>query len=101
MVEENDPLRERWRAKGFLLPTSEASKKREFEFSLFGRVFMGEIRTATTGLWDDYMNSGAVHTSGLSIRKCRLLAEDDHVLEFSQVVFLKWSFSLAIIKGEE
>lgn len=100
MVEKSDHLKERWRAKGFLLPPEE-SKKRGFEFSLLGRVVIGELRTATTGFWDDYTNSGAVYTSGLTIRKCRLLTEDDRVLQFSQIIFLKWSFSLAVLKEKE
>ena len=98
MVEEYDPLKERWRTKGFLLPTSEASKKREFEFSLFGRVFMGELVTSPSGYWDDYLNSGSVHTLGLAIRKCRMLAEDDEIVSFSQIIFMKWAFSLGVLK---
>lgn len=82
MVEKNGPLKERWRAKGFLLPTSEDSKKRAFEFSLSGRVVIGELRTSTTGFWDDYTNSGSVYTSVLTLRKCRHLTEDDKVLQF-------------------
>lgn len=97
MVKNNDPLKDRWRAKGFLLP-SEASKKREFEFSLFGRVFMGELRTSSTGYWDDYMNSGLVHTPCLAIRKCRMLTEDDEIISFNQIIFMRWVFSLGVLK---
>ena len=99
MVEKNDLLKQRWRVKGFLLPTSEASKKRGFEFSVFGRVFMGELATSTSGYWDDYMNSGSVHTIGLAMRKCRMLTEDDEIISFNQIIFMRWVFSLAVLKG--
>ena len=95
----NDQLKERWRSKGYLLPVSESSKKREFEFSLFGRVFMGELATSTSGYWDDYMNSGSVHTLGLAIRKCRMLTEDDEIISYNQIIFMKWAFSLGVLKG--
>lgn len=98
MGEKNDPLKERWRAKGFLLP-SEESKERGFEFALSGRVFMGELRTSSTGYWDDYMNSGSVHTSVLAIRKCRVLTEEDEIISFIQIILMKWVLSLGVLKG--
>ena len=100
MAENNDLLKQRWRSKGFLLPISEASKKREFEFSLFGRFFMGELTTAPSGYWDDYMNSGSVHTVGLAIRKCRILTEEDEIISFNQIIFMRWAFSLGVLKEE-
>lgn len=95
----NDQLKERWRSKGYLLPSSEFSKKREFEFSLFGRVFIGELATSPSGYWDDYTNSGSVHTSGLAIRKCRMLTEEDEIISFNQIIFMKWALSLGVLKG--
>lgn len=95
----NDQLKDRWKSKGFLLPSSESPKGREFEFSLFGRVFMGELATSTSGYWDDYMNSGSVHTLCLAIRKCRVLTEEDEIISFSQIIFMKWAFSLGVLKG--
>ena len=98
MVKNNDPLKDRWRAKGFLLPTSEASKKREFKLSLFGRVFIGELTTSPSGYWDDYTNSGSVHTLGLAVRKCRILTEEDEIISFNQIIFMRWAFSLGVLK---
>ena len=93
---ESNELRLKWIEKGFLLP-SEGCKKRGFEFKLFGKLVIVDLRTSNSGLWDDFTNSGTVHTNFLAIRRCHKILEDDSVLSFSKVVFWKWCLSVGVV----
>lgn len=94
---DNNELKRLWQERGFLLPRADCTPPKTFEFTLFGRVFMGELAISKTGYWDDFLNSGNVHTTGFAVRKCRGWNNGD-ILKFTQIIFLKWAFSLGIIK---
>lgn len=94
---DNSELKKLWQESGFLLPRSDCTTPRAFEFTIFGKVFMGELATSKTGYWDDFLNSGNVHTTSIALRKCRAWNNGD-ILEFTQILFMKWAFSLAIMK---
>ena len=95
LSKELEARKEIWRSKGFLVPSGEGSYRKEYEFKLFGRLYIAEIRKSSTGLWDSFNATGSVRTMLLSLHKERYLTEDGCVLEAKQVVLFKWIFSWA------
>ena len=93
MIELSEELKahkEEWRKSGFLLPNDQATKGREYNFELFGRTWIAEIRTSTSGYWDDYISNGSVHTHSLALRKVRYMSDEGNILVAKQIVFFKW-----------
>lgn len=93
MIELSEELKlrkEEWRKAGFLLPNDQATKGREYNFELFGRTWIAEIRTSTSGYWDDYISNGSVHTHSLALRKVRYMSDEVNILVAKQIVFFKW-----------
>lgn len=83
MIELSEKLmarKEEWRKLGFLIPNEDATRGREYNFELFGKTWIAEIRTSTSGFWDDFVANGTVHTHSLTLRKVRYLTENNEVL---------------------
>lgn len=90
LSEELKARKEEWRKLGFLLPNEDATKGREYNFELFGRTWIAEVRTSTSGFWDDFIANGSVHTHSIAFRKVRYLTENNEMLVAKQIVFFKW-----------
>lgn len=98
MIEYSEALKKRkeeWIKLGFLLPNEDSDEKPSYEFSLFGRDYLAEIRKSKSGYWDDFIANGTVHTHSIAFRKVRYLTEENDLLVAKQVVFFKWVFAWA------
>lgn len=103
MIELSENLKEqkeKWRQLGFLLPNEDATRGREYDFKLFGRAWIAEVRTSTSGFWDDFAANGSVHTHSIALRKVRYLTDKGDILVAKQVVFFKWVIAWASFDNE-
>lgn len=93
MIELSEELKQRkeeWRRLGFLLPNETSTKGREYGFEFWGREWIAEIRTSTSGLWDTFLATGNVRTNSISIHKVRYMSKTGEVLEAKEIIFFKW-----------